>query len=184
MVWGQAALTIAFISHPDCLLHDMGAMHPECPARLRAIDDQLIASGLGNYLRHADAPPASHEQLERVHAARYVETVERKSPPSGLVHLDPDTAMGPDTLQAALRAAGAAVLATDMVMNREVQTAFCSVRPPGHHAERGRAMGFCIFNNVAVAAAHALEKYGLRRVAIADFDVHHGNGTEEIFRND
>ena len=177
-------MTIAFISHPDCLLHDMGAMHPECPARLRAIDDQLIASGLNNFLLHAEAPLVTHEQLERVHTAGYIESIESRAPRSGVIHLDPDTAMCPDTLKAAQRAAGAAVLATDMVMKGEAQAAFCSVRPPGHHAERSRAMGFCLFNNVAVAAAHALEHYKLKRVAIADFDVHHGNGTEEIFRDD
>jgi acetoin utilization deacetylase AcuC-like enzyme len=177
-------LTIAFITHPDCLLHDMGAAHPECPARLRAIDDQLIASGLHDFLLHADAPLAAHAHLERVHAAEYVQGIESRAPQSGIIHLDPDTAMCPATLQAAQRAAGAAVLATDMVIGGKAQAAFCSVRPPGHHAERGRAMGFCIFNNVAVAAAHALEHHGLQRVAIADFDVHHGNGTEEIFRND
>ena len=162
----------------------MGSAHPECPARLRAIDDQLIASGLSNFLLHAEAPLAGHEHLERVHAAAYVAAVESRAPRAGLIHLDPDTAMCPDTLKAAQRAAGAAVLATDMVMRGEAQTAFCSVRPPGHHAERARAMGFCVFNNVAVAAAHALEHHGLKRVAIADFDVHHGNGTEEIFRDD
>ena len=162
----------------------MGAMHPESPARLRAIDDQLIASGLGNFLLHAAAPLVQHEHLERVHAAGYIESIESRAPHSGMIHLDADTAMCPDTLKAALRAAGAAVLATDMVMKGEAQSAFCSVRPPGHHAERSRAMGFCLFNNVAVAAAHALEHYGLQRVAIADFDVHHGNGTEDIFRDD
>jgi acetoin utilization deacetylase AcuC-like enzyme len=177
-------VTTAFITHPDCLLHDMGAMHPECPARLRAIDDQLIASGLSNYLVHVDAPLARREQLARVHAKEYIAEIEANSPKRGMTHLDPDTVMCPETLRAALRAAGAAVHATDMVIKGEAQTAFCSVRPPGHHAERGRAMGFCIFNNVAVAAAHALDHHGLERVAIADFDVHHGNGTEEIFRDD
>ena len=162
----------------------MGAAHPECPARLRAIDDQLIASGLANFLLHADAPLADCEQLERVHDPRYVQRIVSEAPRTGLLHLDPDTAMCPDTLQAALRAAGAGVLATDLVLGGGAAAAFCSVRPPGHHAERGRAMGFCIFNNVAVAAAHALEKHGLQRVAIADFDVHHGNGTEDIFRDD
>ncbi|HEV7822663.1 MAG TPA: histone deacetylase family protein, partial [Burkholderiales bacterium] len=177
-------MTTAFITHPDCLLHDMGAMHPECPSRLRAIDDQLIASGLANFLLPIEAPLATPEQLARVHAKDYIAKIEAKSPHHGLTHLDPDTVMCPDTLRAAMRAAGAAVHAVDMVMAGEAQTAFCSVRPPGHHAERNRAMGFCIFNNVAVAAAHALERHGLERVAIADFDVHHGNGTEEIFRDD
>ncbi len=162
----------------------MGAAHPECPARLRAIDDQLIASGLSNYLLHVEAPVAEHSQLERVHGSDYVRSIIHNAPRSGLLHLDADTAMCPDTLKAALRAAGAGVLATDLVMNGEAGTAFCSVRPPGHHAERAKAMGFCIFNNIAVAAAHALDKHGLQRVAIADFDVHHGNGTEEIFRDD
>lgn len=181
---GEYCLSTAFITHPDCLLHDMGAGHPESPARLQAIGDQLLASGLGNFLLHVDAPLASREQLERVHDPRYVNAIERSSPRHGSIHLDPDTAMNPHTLNAALRAAGAAVLATDMVMLSEAETAFCGIRPPGHHAERARAMGFCIFNNVAVAAAHALEHHRLARVAIADFDVHHGNGTEDIFRDD
>jgi len=162
----------------------MGAGHPESPARLQAINDQLLASGLGNFLLHVDAPLASREHLERVHDPRYVNAIERSSPRHGSIHLDPDTAMNPHTLNAALRAAGAAVRATDMVIGGEAENAFCSVRPPGHHAERARAMGFCIFNNVAVAAAHALEHHQLARVAIADFDVHHGNGTENIFHDE
>jgi acetoin utilization deacetylase AcuC-like enzyme len=177
-------LDTALIGHKDCLLHDMGAQHPECPARLRAIEDQLIASGLIDYLLHEDAPKAERVHLERVHDARYVDAIIAKSPRHGIVHLDPDTAMNSHSLDAALRAAGAAVLGTDLVMQRRARRAFCSVRPPGHHAERGRAMGFCLFNNVAIAAAHALEAYGLERVAIVDFDVHHGNGTEDIFRDD
>jgi acetoin utilization deacetylase AcuC-like enzyme len=180
----RTSLSTAFITHSDCLLHDMGAGHPECPARMRAIDDQLIASGLINFLIHADAPLAKREHLERVHYATYIDAIERTSPESGVVHLDPDTAMNPHTLNAALRAAGAAVLATDMVIGGEAETAFCNIRPPGHHAERGRAMGFCVFNNVAIAAAHALEQHKLERVAIVDFDVHHGNGTENIFSAD
>ena len=184
--WGIIGfiVSIAYISHPDCLLHDMGAPHPECPARLTAIEDQLIASGLFNYLRHVEAPFASRTQLERVHAPDYISVLERTTPAHGLAHLDPDTAMNPHTMKAAKRAAGAAALATDMVIKGEAEAAFCSVRPPGHHAERARAMGFCLFNNVAVAAAHALEGHGLKRVAIVDFDVHHGNGTEDIFRDD
>ncbi|MEW5944446.1 MAG: histone deacetylase family protein, partial [Pseudomonadota bacterium] len=174
----------AYISHHDCLLHEMGPYHPESPARLRAVEDQLIASGLFPLLQHHDAPLASREQLERVHAAGYVNEIFARSPAHGMVYLDPDTAMNPHTLQAALRAAGSAVLAVDLGMAGKAKNAFCNVRPPGHHAESARAMGFCIFNNVAVGVAHALEEHGLTRVAIADFDVHHGNGTEEIFRND
>jgi acetoin utilization deacetylase AcuC-like enzyme len=162
----------------------MGARHPECPARLHAIDDQLIASGLIGHLRCEDASIVERHQLERVHHARYIDTIIAKSPSYGTVHLDPDTAMNPDSLRAAERAAGAGVLATELVMAGAIRRAFCSVRPPGHHAERGRAMGFCLFNNIAVAAAHALEACGLERVAVVDFDVHHGNGTEDIFRDD
>jgi acetoin utilization deacetylase AcuC-like enzyme len=174
----------AFITHGDCMKHDMGAYHPECPARLAAIDDQLIASGIAPYLAHHDAPLATVEQLARVHPDDYIEAIRAARPARGIVHLDPDTAMNPGTWDAALRAAGAAVLATDLVVKGEAESAFCSVRPPGHHATRTRAMGFCIFNNVAVGAMHALEAHGLERVAIIDFDVHHGNGTEEIFEDD
>ncbi|MCX7960883.1 MAG: histone deacetylase family protein [Burkholderiales bacterium] len=174
----------AFITHPDCLKHDMGRGHPERPERLGAIEDRLIASGLGQYLERFDAPLATDAQLARVHPLEYVRAIRAAAPERGLVHLDPDTAMNPHTLDAALRAAGAAVLATDLVMTGRVHTAFCSVRPPGHHACRARPMGFCIFNNVAVAACHALEAHGARRVAIVDFDVHHGNGTEDIFEGD
>lgn len=173
----------AYISHSDCLKHDMGSQHPECPARLMAIEDQLIASGLMNFLQAYEAPLATFEQLARVHQPQYIEAIHAASPEEGIIYLDPDTAMNPFTLRAALRAAGAAVLATDLVLEQKVANAFCAVRPPGHHAESARPMGFCIFNNVAVGVAHALEHHGLSRVAIADFDVHHGNGTEEIFRD-
>jgi len=177
-------MSAAFITHPDCLKHDMGAHHPERPARLTAIEDQLIASGVGPHLERHDAPLASDEQLARVHPVEYVRAIRDAAPQSGTVHLDPDTAMNRWSLHAALRAAGAAVLATDLVLSGKTLTAFCSVRPPGHHACRARSMGFCIFNNVAVAARHAVHAHGLERVAIIDFDVHHGNGTEDIFEND
>lgn len=177
-------MTTLFVTHRNCKLHDMGLHHPECPARLAAIEDQLIASGLMNHLDHADAVPATREQLERVHDAGYLDAIEAAAPSEGWVQLDPDTAMNEYTLDAASRAAGAGVLATDRVIGGSAENAFCSVRPPGHHALRERAMGFCVFNNVAVAAAHALEHHGLERVAIVDFDVHHGNGTEQIFADD
>jgi acetoin utilization deacetylase AcuC-like enzyme len=177
-------LSIAFITHPECLLHEMGEGHPERPERLRAIEDQLIASRLEPLIVRAEAPAATREQLLRVHDAAYLDALERASPRSGLVQIDPDTAMNPHTLEAARRAAGAAVLGTDLVIAGKAEAAFCAVRPPGHHAERARAMGFCFFNNVAVGAAHALGRHGLARVAIADFDVHHGNGTEDIFSDE
>jgi len=177
-------MATAFITHPDCWMHNMGAMHPECPDRLSAIQDRLIASGIDSFLNFHDAPQASIEQLSRVHPRRHVEDLIGSAPERGIKHIDPDTAMCPHTIRAALRAAGAGVLATDLVMRGEVDNAFCAVRPPGHHAERDRAMGFCFFNNIAVAATHALETHGLKRVAVVDFDVHHGNGTENIFAGD
>jgi acetoin utilization deacetylase AcuC-like enzyme len=180
----MAVMRTAFVTHADCLRHDMGAYHPERPARLTVIDDQLIAAGIAQYLQRYDAPLATDEQLARVHPPEYVRAIRDVALEEGTVHLDPDTAMNPHSLDAALRAAGAAVLATDLVMQKKVSSAFCAVRPPGHHACRARAMGFCIFNNVAVAARHAIEAHGLDRVAIIDFDVHHGNGTEDIFEND
>jgi len=177
-------MATAFISHPDCLKHDMGAHHPECPARLSAIADQLIASGVSQFLVSHEAPLATDEQLARAHPIEYVRAIREVAPTHSTVHLDPDTAMNPYSLNAALRAAGAVVLATDLVMTGAADNAFCSVRPPGHHACRARSMGFCIFNNVAVAARHAIEAHGVERVAIVDFDVHHGNGTEDIFDGD
>ncbi len=174
----------AYITHPDCLKHDMGAHHPERPQRLSAIEDQLIASAVGQHLRRYDAPLADDKHLTRVHPAEYVQAIRHAAPEQGTVHLDPDTAMNPWTLRAALRAAGAGVLAVDLVMQGEANSAFCAVRPPGHHACRARAMGFCIFNNVAIAARHAIEAHGVERVAVIDFDVHHGNGTEDIFEGD
>ncbi|WNL47027.1 histone deacetylase family protein [Dyella sp. BiH032] len=168
-------------THPACLEHDPGPEHPESPSRLRAIlralDHDRFAA-----LDRIEAPRATREQLLRVHAADYVDRVLAIAPVSGTVRLDEDTVMSPGSAEAALRAAGAAVAAVDMAMGGG--RAFCAVRPPGHHATPDRAMGFCLFNNVAVAAAHAIEEHGLRRVAIADFDVHHGNGTQDIFERD
>ncbi len=176
--------TCAWISHAACRGHDMGEGHPECPERLDAISDHLLSTGLMQLLLPYDAPRATNEQLARAHTALHVREIESLAPKEGLVHLDPDTAMGPGSLEAALRAAGAAVLATDLVMRGEVTRAFCAVRPPGHHAIRAAAMGFCIFNNVAVGIRHALHAHGLERVALVDFDAHHGNGSEDILAGD
>ena len=143
-----------------------------------------MAADLGKHLVRHEAPLVTDQQLARVHPIEYVRAIRDAAPETGTVHLDPDTAMNPHTLDAALRAAGAAVLATDLVMKDSVKAAFASVRPPGHHACRARSMGFCIFNNVAVAAKHAIAEHGLERVAVIDFDVHHGNGTEDIFEGD
>ncbi len=174
----------AYITHPACHKHNMGDWHPESPLRLSAIDDQLHTARLYDFLSHHQAPSVDRSQLLRVHDADYVDFVEAASPRDGFHALDPDTSMNPYTLEAARHAAGGAVLAVDLIMRGEVRNAFVACRPPGHHATRNQAMGFCLFNNVAVAAAHALEAHGLARVAIVDFDVHHGNGTEDIFRND
>jgi acetoin utilization deacetylase AcuC-like enzyme len=174
----------AYISHPLCLKHFMGHHHPESPARLKAIEDRLHAAHLYDYLRHREGPMAHRLHLARVHDPAYIDAVEAASPYEGMVQLDGDTAMNPHTLEAAYHAAGGGVFAVDSVMRREVVNAFVACRPPGHHATRSQSMGFCIFNNVAVAAAHALDAHGLQRVAIVDFDVHHGNGTEDIFRDD
>ncbi len=178
------SMQTAYISHPLCLEHDMGAHHPESPARIHAIEDRLIAAGLLSQLQRHVAPAATREQLMRVHDPDYIDSIESSVPARGYVQLDADTAMNPLSYQAALRAAGAVVLGVDLVVGNKARNAFCNIRPPGHHAERARAMGFCIFNNIAVGAAHALSQHGLQRVAIADFDVHHGNGTEEIYHDD
>jgi len=177
-------LRTAYITHPDCRKHDTGPGHPENAGRLYAIEDQFVVSGLDNVLRYVDAPMATDEQLLRAHPREYVEAIRAAIPESGYARLDPDTVIGPRSLDAAYRAAGSVVAAVDLVMGGEMNSAFCGVRPPGHHAERSKAMGFCLFDNIAVGAAHALDTYGLKRVAIVDFDVHHGNGTEDIFKDE
>jgi acetoin utilization deacetylase AcuC-like enzyme len=177
-------LTTALLTHPDCVRHEMGAHHPESPERLRAVMAALEASGVLAKVVPYDAPEATREQLARVHHGDHLDLVFESSPANGYAYLDPDTSMNASSLSAALHAAGAVVKGTDLVMSGEAQNAFCAVRPPGHHATRDRPMGFCLFNNVAVGAAHAIEAHGLERVAILDFDVHHGNGTEDAFHED
>jgi len=162
----------------------MGSSHPECPQRIDAITDQLLAMRLLDMLAHHDAPVASREQLLRVHTPQYLDWLERSLPETGYADIDLDTKMNPGTLLAASHAAGAAILATDLVLGQRAENAFCNIRPPGHHATADQAMGFCFYNNVAVAAAHAISEHQLKRVAILDFDVHHGNGTDVIFRDE
>jgi acetoin utilization deacetylase AcuC-like enzyme len=182
-----------FFTHPDCRKHDMGRGHPECPARLDAIEDRLLMSGVGDALDRREAPLAALGDIELAHGRMHVaslrgvsdalrEDIEAGGP--ALAQIDPDTAMNGSTWDAILRGAGAALAATDAVMAGELENAFCATRPPGHHACRDKAMGFCFFNNVAIAAKYALERHGLQRVAIVDFDVHHGNGTEDIVAGD
>jgi acetoin utilization deacetylase AcuC-like enzyme len=177
-------LKTAYISHRDCLDHDPGEAHPETARRVTAIEDRLIASGLFDLLRHFEAPEITRDQLLRIHSPGYLEMLQSLAPSQGFVRLDPDTVMDPATLGAAHRAAGAAILAVDLLLSGRVDNAFCCVRPPGHHAERSQAMGFCLFNNVAAGVAHALDAHGVGKVAVVDFDVHHGNGTEDIFLDD
>ena len=181
-------MSTAFFTHADCRRHDMGSGHPECPQRLDAIEDHLIAIGLDIALTRHDAPLAQLSDIELAHTHHYVaelrDLLERIESSGESKALDPDTAANPGTWKAALRAAGAAVAATDAVLDGRAENAFCAVRPPGHHAMRDEAMGFCFFNNVAVAARHALDVRGLKRVAVIDFDVHHGNGTEDILAGD
>ena len=174
----------AYISHADCRKHDTGPGHPENSRRLTAIEDRFVESGLFDVLSHIDAPEATREQLLLVHTQHHLEVVESMLPANGYARLDPDTVISQDSLAAARRAAGAVVAAVDLVVSGEMSSAFCGVRPPGHHAESDRAMGFCLFNNIAVGAAHALQEHGLKKIAIVDFDVHHGNGTEEIFKDE
>lgn len=174
-------MTIAYISHPDCAKHMTSPHHPETEERLSAIEDHLLASGLEMILHQYQAPLATSEQLQRVHSEHYIDTMFNQAGQQERVWLDADTIMMPDTLAAARRAAGAVIEGVDLVLAGKHQTVFCGVRPPGHHAEREQAMGFCLFNNVAVGAAHALQHHGVNKLAIIDFDAHFGNGTEQIF---
>jgi len=182
-----------YFTHRDCWKHDMGAGHPECAARLDAIEDRLLVTGVRDALDVIDVPLATLPQIVRAHTVEHMENLERLSqrliedaPSGGPEHaaIDPDTSLNRFTVLAARRAAGAAIAATDAVIAGQIDNAFCAVRPPGHHACHDKAMGFCFYNNVAIAARHALEQHGLERVAIVDFDVHHGNGTEDILSND
>lgn len=174
---------LLWLTHPECGLHEMGEGHPESPERLAAVERAVAGSTLAARRTVVQSGRASVEALARAHDPRFVETLLKAAPASGYVRLDPDTAMNAHTVEAALRAAGAAVQATEGALTGGARRAFCAVRPPGHHAERRNAMGFCLFDNVAVAAAEALAR-GLGRVAILDFDVHYGNGTVDIFRGD
>ena len=181
-------MSTAYFTHPDCRRHDMGDGHPECPQRLDAIEDWLIGNGLDVALERHQAGPVQFSDVELAHSRRYVveisELLQRCAADGEPRAVDPDTVVGRHTWAAALHAAGAAVAATDLVLDGKAENAFCAVRPPGHHATRDAAMGFCFFNNVAIAARHSLDVRGLMRVAIVDFDVHHGNGTEDIIAND
>jgi acetoin utilization deacetylase AcuC-like enzyme len=173
-----------FVYHPAYLEHDMGAGHPESPNRLRAIVQQLEQSGTMASLTRIAPRKAEEEWITQIHTPSYVAALNRNVPTAGLVSLDPDTSMSPGSLNAAYLAVGGALAAVDAIMAKQVDHAFCAVRPPGHHAEAGRAMGFCLFNNVAIAARYVQKKYGLGRVLIVDWDVHHGNGTQHSFEDD
>lgn len=179
-------MSTAIYSHIDCRMHEMGEWHPESPARLQAIDDQLILARMDGLVELREAPLAELPIIARNHSLETIARVRENVPaePGDYYPLDGDTMLNSWSYKAALRAAGAAVAATDAVIAGNIRNAFCSIRPPGHHARPGESMGFCLFNNVAIAARHALESHGLQRVAIIDFDVHHGNGTAESFRDD
>ena len=171
-------------THDSCALHEISPGHPECPGRIAAVTDALKEAQLYDLMTVEEAPEADLEVLARAHGNEYVDDIVASAPATGRVQLDADTAMNPHSLEAGLRAAGAGIVATEAVANAGSSAAFCVVRPPGHHAEKTRAMGFCLFGSIAVAALHALDHLGLDRVAIVDFDVHHGNGTEDIIHGD
>ena len=176
-------MTTLLISHPACLVHDMGEGHPERPDRLRAIE-RALESEVFQLLAREAAPRADASAIERVHPGDYIEAIRAAEPKQGLRAVDPDTSMSPGTFEAALRSAGGAVFAVDEVMAGKASNAFVAARPPGHHAEAATPMGFCFFNNAGVAARHAQSAHGAERVVIVDFDVHHGNGVQDIFWND
>lgn len=177
-------MTIALIHHPNCVLHDGGELHPEQPARVTVIQSALEHYPFSLPVTFYQAPLASREQLMSVHDQRFVEWIFSISPKEGWIEIDEETWMNTHSLTAALHAAGAVPFAVDLVMKGDASIAFCNIRPPGHHAERDKAMGFCIFNNVAIGVMHALIEYNLKRIVIIDFDVHHGNGTQNIFQHD
>lgn len=177
-------MTIALISHPDCVLHDVGEHHPERKERVKVIESALQRYPFNTPTQLYLAPLATVPQLMSVHDKDYVNWIMSVAPKEGYIAIDPDTVMNKHSLQAALRAAGSVTFAVDKVMSGEAQVAFCNIRPPGHHAERDKAMGFCFFNNVAIGVVHAMTHYPIERVAIIDFDVHHGNGTQNIFQQD
>src|SRR5580698_7717372 len=176
-------MSTLLISHPACLQHLTPAGHPERPDRLRAVEQALEAEKFQTLLR-AEAPMATLEQIALCHPMDYVEEIREASPKEGLVHLDADTSMSPGSFEAALRAAGGAIFAVDEVVAKKTRNAFVATRPPGHHPETARPMGFCFFDNAGIAARHAQKQHGIARAAIIDFDVHHGNGSQEIFWND
>lgn len=175
---------VAYLTHPDCARHDVGPWHPESPRRIEAVDNALRATPWFGELHEIDVPHATIEQLARAHTRAHIDSLRDATPRSGVAWLDPDTGLNLFSWNAALAGAGAGVRAVDAVMTGEAQRAFCNVRPPGHHAEADRAMGFCLFNNIAVGIQHALAVHGLARIALVDFDVHHGNGSEAIFRDE
>jgi acetoin utilization deacetylase AcuC-like enzyme len=178
-------MSTLLLTHRACLAHDPGDYHPECPDRLRAVLKALDQEEFAELIRETEAPQATVEQLCRAHPRHYVEAILSVRPdPGESVQIDADTAMSHGSAEAALRAAGATVAAVDAVMRGEVRRAFCAVRPPGHHAEPSRPMGFCLFSNAVVAARHAQATHGVKRVAICDFDVHHGNGSQACVERD